>query len=90
MKGVFIDISKGFDNVRHKGLLLKLSLNGISGNLLKPLRDFLYCRKQQVVLNGQNSSWQNVNAGVTQGSILRPLLFIIYINDSSDGVTSNC
>ena len=90
IKGVFIDISKAFDKVRHKGLLLKLSLNGISGNLLKPLRDFLYCRKQQVVLNGQNSSWQNVNAGVTQGSILRPLLFIIYINDSSNGVTSNC
>ena len=90
MKGVFIDISKAFDKVRHKGLLLKLSLNGISGNLLKPLRDFLHCRKQQVVLNGQNSSWQNVNAGVTQGSILRPLLFIIYINDSSNGVTSNC
>ena len=69
-------------------MLLKLSLNGISGNPLKRLRDFLYCRKQRVVLNGQNSSWENVNAGVPQGSILG--LFLIYNNDLTNGVSSNC
>ena len=61
-----------------------------SGNLLKLLRDCLYCRKQRVVLNGQSSSWESVNARVPQGSILGSLLFLIYINDLSNGVSSNC
>ena len=66
---VFLDISKAFDKVWHESLLLKLNENCISGYLLKLLRDFLSCRKQQVVLNGQYSSWDNVTAGVPQGSI---------------------
>ena len=67
-----------------------VSLNGISGNILKLLRDCLYCRKQRVVLNGQNSSQQNFNAKVPQGSILGPLLFLIYVSNLSNGVSSNC
>ena len=63
--------------------------NGISGNLLETLADFLNDRKQRDVLNGQNSSWANIEAGVPQGSILGPLLFLIYINDLPDNLSTN-
>ena len=57
VKSVFLDISKAFDKVCHKGLLFKLSQNGISGNLLDLLSSFLSDRKQRVLLNGQTSEW---------------------------------
>ena len=84
--GVFLDISKTFDKVWLEGLLLKLSLSCIAGNNVKLLRNFLFCRKQRVALNGQNSSLKSINAGVPQGSILEPLMFYIYISDLSNGV----
>ena len=89
VRGVFLDISKAVDKVWHKGLIYRLKQNGIAGNLLKTLADFLKDRKQRVVLNGKNSTWVNVQPGVPQGSILGPLLFLIYTNDLSENLVSN-
>ena len=89
IRAVFLDISKAFDKVWHEGLFFKLQQNGISGNLLNVITDFLYQRKQRVVLNGQHSPCTNVQAGVPRESFLDPLFFLIYINDFSDRLTSN-
>ena len=88
-KYVFLDISKAFDRVWHERLLFKLQQYGISGELITLIKDFLSCRKQRIVLNGQHSSWADVKARVPQWSILGPLLFLIYINDLSNGLNSN-
>ena len=68
--GVFLEISKAFDKVCYENLFLKLNQNGICGNHLNILRDFLSCQKHQVALNRQHSSWDNVTAGFLQGSTL--------------------
>ena len=83
------DVSKAFDKVWYDGVIFKLEQNDISGNLLNNLIEFLCNRKQRVVLNGQVSVWASVNGGVPQWSIVGPLLFLIYINDLSDNLSSN-
>ena len=89
VRSVFLDISKAFDKVWHEWLIFKLKQNGIFGELLHILSEFLSNRKQRVVLNSQNSSLTNAHGGVPRGSIPGPLLFLIYINDLSDNLTSN-
>ena len=80
VRSVFLDMSKAFDKVWHEGLLFKLKQNGISGKLLTLLKNYFSNRRQRVLINGSSSQWGDIESGVPQGSVLGPLLFLIYRN----------
>ena len=87
---IYLDFRKAFDSVPHKRLIHKVKAYGITGSLLQWLENFLQNRRQRVVLNGNFSQWQDVLSGIPQGSILGPILFIIFVNDIPDAVGNIC
>jgi len=85
---VYLDFAKAFDKVPHCRLFKKLEAHGLGGNVLNWIKGWLGNRRQKVCIDGESSDWAKVTSGVPQGSVLGPVLFLVYINDIDSNLIS--
>ena len=88
MDAIYLNFQKAFDYVPHKRLIRKLAAYGVTGKIIRWIETFLTDRKQRVCVEGSLSNWEDVLSGIPQDSVLGPTLFVVFINDMPDVITS--